>query len=276
MSQQNFNRPYFLFALSHYPALSVAKKWQLLTFAEQKDLDLQSVIPAWNQKMPTYSIDSDFFTRLSVSELEDELKEWGINWIDFDHPAYPPQLKHIYEAPLGLYVKGDLSLLSRPSLAIVGSRRCSAYAEQVIKDMMVDIIAEDWVIVSGLARGVDTLSHRAALQEGGQTIGVIGTGLDRVYPAENRQLQLDMSHQQAVVSEYPLGRPPLPAHFPMRNRIIAGLSQGCLVVEAQFRSGSLITANIALNEGREVFAVPGSIYSELSEGCNDLIKHGAK
>lgn len=205
-----------------------------------------------------------------------KLKDWGISWVSQDDPEFPLSLKNIYDSPLGLFCMGDRSLLKKKSLSVVGARSCTPYGRECLKRLLPGVIQEGFVIISGLARGIDTEAHETAIQQGGKTIAVIGTGIDFAYPAENRELQKTIGTQHLLLSEYPLGTKPMREHFPMRNRIIAGLSMGTLVVEARRRSGSLITANLALNEGREVFAVPGSILSPLSEGTNDLIKHGAK
>lgn len=206
----------------------------------------------------------------------DKLNDWGISWISRISEEFPSSLKNIYDSPLGLFCMGDCTLLKKKTLSVVGARSCTPYGRECLKRLLPDVIREGFVIVSGLARGIDTVAHETAIQEGGKTIAVIGTGIDFAYPAENRELQRKIATQHLLLSEYPLGTKPMKEHFPMRNRIISGLSMGTLVVEARRRSGSLITANLALNEGREVFAVPGSILSPLSEGTNELIKHGAK
>ncbi|MET3557614.1 DNA processing protein [Streptococcus rupicaprae] len=189
--------------------------------------------------------------------------------------AYPLALKEIYNPPVLLFYQGDLDLLEQPKLGIVGSRNASssgvAAVQKIVKELQ-----NQFVIVSGLARGIDTAAHMASLKNGGQTIGVIGCGLDVYYPKENRQLQDYMAKHQLILSEYPPGTQPLKFHFPERNRIIAGLSSGLVVAEAKMRSGSLITCERALEEGRDVFAVPGNIVDGQSEGCHHLIREGAK
>lgn len=191
-------------------------------------------------------------------------------------PAYPASLREIFCPPLVLFYAGDLSLLKRPRLGIVGARDASAYGVGVLRGFLPEIVKHRLVVVSGLARGIDGLSHRVTLECGGMTIGVIGCGLDRCYPAENHQLQAAVASRGLVLSEYGRGEPPLAFHFPERNRIIAGLVQTLLVVEAKRRSGSLITANLALDENRNVCAVPGRIDTIRSLGCNELIAAGAK
>lgn len=189
--------------------------------------------------------------------------------------AYPEALLHSADPPLLLYLLGDAGLLSTPSLAIVGSRKPSAQGRDNARGFAATLAGQGWTIVSGLAAGVDGAAHEGALAAGGRTIAVIGTGIDRVYPPSHRTLAHRIAEQGLIVSELPLGAPPLAAHFPQRNRIIAGLSRGTLVVEAALRSGSLITARLASESGREVMAIPGSILATQSAGCHALIRQGA-
>lgn len=190
--------------------------------------------------------------------------------------AYPPQLLQTADPPLLLYVQGRVDLLSQRSLAIVGSRNASAQGVDNARAFAAHLSREGWTVVSGLAFGIDGAAHEGGLQGRGSTIAVVGTGLDRVYPARHRALAHRIAEAGVLISEFAPGTPPLPPNFPMRNRIIAGLSRGTLVVEAALQSGSLITARLAAEGGREVFAVPGSIQSPLSRGCHALIRQGAK
>ncbi len=190
--------------------------------------------------------------------------------------GYPPQLLQTADPPLLLYVQGQVELLARRSLAIVGSRNASAQGVDNARSFAAHLSRRGWAIVSGLAFGIDGAAHEGGLDGPGGTIAVVGTGLDRVYPARHRALAHRIAEGGVLVSEFAPGTPPLPANFPMRNRIIAGLSRGTLVVEAALQSGSLITARLAAEAGREVFAVPGSIHSPLSRGCHALIRQGAK
>ena len=190
--------------------------------------------------------------------------------------AYPPQLLQTADPPLLLYVQGQVELLSQRSLAIVGSRNASAQGVDNARAFAAHLSREGWTVVSGLAFGIDGAAHEGGLQGRGSTIAVVGTGLDRVYPARHRALAHRIAEAGVLISEFAPGTPPLPPNFPMRNRIIAGLSRGTLVVEAALQSGSLITARLAAEGGREVFAVPGSIQSPLSRGCHALIRQGAK
>lgn len=189
---------------------------------------------------------------------------------------YPRSLLDGDDPPPLLYVKGRVDLLAGPALAVVGSRNASTQGAQNAAAFAEALSLAGLTVVSGLALGIDAAAHRGALGGPGSTIAVIGTGPDRIYPARNEALARDIACHGAVVSEFPLGTPPLAGNFPRRNRIIAGLSKGCLVVEAAPRSGSLITARLAAELGREVFAIPGSIHSPLSKGCHSLIKQGAK
>lgn len=216
------------------------------------------------------------------------VEEPGNHILTLADEAYPRTLLDIVNPPVLLYVKGALALLQRPALAIVGARTASAQGEANAEAFARHLAAQGFTIVSGLASGIDTAAHRGALagtavndegqDEAGRasTIAVVGTGIDRIYPARNAALAREIAACGAIVSELPLGTPPLPHNFPRRNRIIAGLSQGVLVVEAALNSGSLITARLATETGREVFAIPGSIHSPLARGCHRLIREGAK
>ncbi len=207
------------------------------------------------------------------------LEQPGHHLLTLADPAYPQKLLDIHDPPLVLYVNGDVSLLNRPALGIVGSRNPTAGGADNASAFARHLASQGWCIVSGLALGIDAAAHRGALQAGdagGRTVAVMGTGIDIVYPASHRELAHQIAASGALVSEFPLGMRSLPHHFPKRNRIVAGLSQGVLVVEAARQSGSLITARLAGESGREVFAIPGSIHSPLSRGCHALIRQGAK
>ncbi|ACT49089.1 DNA-processing protein DprA [Methylotenera mobilis] len=192
-----------------------------------------------------------------------------------DH-EYPRALLEISDPPPYLYAKGNLALLNQPSIAIVGSRNASVQGEKNAEAFAYDLCQHGLCIVSGLALGIDGAAHRGALKAGGATIAVVGTGLDIVYPAKHRELAHQIAEHGLLLSEFALGTPSKPQNFPKRNRIISGLSLGCLVVEANIQSGSQITARMAAEQGREIFAIPGSIHSPMSKGCHQLIKQGAK
>jgi DNA processing protein len=191
-------------------------------------------------------------------------------------PGYPPLLAELHDPPSQLHLRGGPSeLLARPSVAIVGARSCSSYGAQVARELAQSLAAAGLVIVSGLARGIDAEAHRGALAAGGLTVAVLGCGIDRDYPRAHAELARRIAESGLIVSEYPPGVEPSPWRFPARNRIIAGLARATVVVEARERSGALITADFALELGREVFAIPGEITSSLSAGTNDLLRQGA-
>jgi DNA processing protein len=200
----------------------------------------------------------------------------GITLLTWEDADYPPFLREIYGPPPVIYVRGTLLPEDRWAVAIVGTRRATAYGKQAARMLGHDLAQNRVTIVSGLARGIDAEAHQGALEGGGRTIAVMGCGLDRVYPPEHRRLAHTIAEHGALISDYPLGTPPDARNFPPRNRIISGLSQGVLVVEAAARSGALITVDFAVDQGREVFAVPGNITSRSSAGCNRLIQNGAK
>ncbi len=201
----------------------------------------------------------------------------GVQVVPLDDPAYPQQLKQIYDPPIVLYVQGSVATISQPGLAMVGTRHPTPYGTGMAERLACDLAARGLVIFSGLARGVDAASHRGAIAAKGKTVAIFGTGADIVYPKENRRIvdQL-LSLGGAVISEFPLGTSPTPQNFPIRNRIISGISIGVLVVEAAEYSGTRITSRCALEQNREVFAVPGNVTNKNSWGPNTLIKQGAK
>ena len=196
-----------------------------------------------------------------------------VTWLD---PAYPTGLRDLVAPPAWLYVKGDPAWLSRPMLAIVGSRHATPQGLRDAEAFAKSLSEAGLTIVSGLALGIDAAAHAGGLAGLASSVAVVGTGLDRVYPARNKVLAHRLAAEGAIISEFPVGTPPKSGHFPRRNRIISGLSLGVLVIEAALESGSLITARLASEQGREVFALPGSIHSTLSKGCHRLIKQGAK
>lgn len=215
-------------------------------------------------------------SKIDPDQIWEEVKKKNISVVAWDDPAYPYLLKEIYDPPPLLYFQGDLNVLQKSCLAIVGSRRHTVYGKEIAYKFAQKISNYDLTIVSGMARGIDTWAHRGVLDGGGKTAAVLGCGLDICYPAENRNLKKKILENGVVVSEFPPGVGPMPQHFPQRNRIISGLSLGTLVVEAGEKSGSLITAGFALDQGREVFAVPGAVGSPFSRGCHKLLKEGAK
>ena len=213
------------------------------------------------------------YKNLDIKQLKEDFQRFPTLSI-FDK-EYPIELKHSYNPPVLLFYKGNIDLLSKPKLAVVGARKCSEIGKQSVRKIVSEL-GNHFTIVSGLARGIDTCAHMEALKNKGKTIAVIGTGLDVYYPKENKALQDYMSKNHLVLSEYGPGVQPLKYHFPERNRIISGLCQGVMVVEAKLRSGSLITCERAMEEGRDVFAIPGNILDGKSDGCHHLIQEGAK
>lgn len=208
---------------------------------------------------------------MKILAREDKIKALSVK-----DKAYPANLRYIFDPPRTIYIKGDIIPQDNIAIAIVGSRCASYYGLKNAEDISFKLAARGITIISGLARGIDSAAHRGALKADGRTIAVLGSGLNIIYPSENKPLAERIIQKGAVISELPLNTPPLRQNFPRRNRIISGLSLGVVVVEAARRSGALITANYALEQGREVFALPGKINSCTSQGTNNLIKQGAK
>ena len=204
------------------------------------------------------------------------LKELGATILTYQDPGYPQRLLTIYDYPPLLYVRGRLSEADELAVAVVGSRRASSYGRKVAQNIAAGLAQRGVTVISGLARGVDSVAHRGALAVGGRTVAVLGSGIDVIYPAENKALAGQIVQNGAVMSEFPPGSGPEAGHFPRRNRIISGLSMGVVVVEAGVRSGALLTARFALDQNREVFAVPGNIDFAGSQGPHHLIQDGAK
>ena len=209
------------------------------------------------------------------ANLELQYRKEAIHFLMYEDALYPKRLKEIYLPPVVLFYKGRLELFNRLSIGIVGARNHTPYSKEALEYLLPDILERKVSIISGLARGVDSLAHQLTLDLKGETIAVIGNGINICYPKENQSLYDAIGKKGLILSEYPLDSPPLKFHFPYRNRIIAGLSHGLCVIEAKLHSGSLITANVALSENRQVFALPGNITSEYSKGTNELITAGA-
>jgi len=212
-------------------------------------------------------------------DLDRELalvKKYRLKILTQDDKEYPENLKNIYDPPIVLYIKGELKEEDKFSIAIVGSRRASFYGLSLAEKFAFELAGCGFTVISGMARGIDTCAHKGALKEGGRTIAVMGSGFNHIYPEENKKISEKISQNGAVISELPVEAKPLPQNFPRRNRVISGLSLGVLVIEAAQNSGALITADFALEQGREVFALPGKVDSHTSFGTNGLIKQGAK
>lgn len=246
---------------------SLAYAWQ----AHEKELQRLGLGAA--------AIESLINTRaeLHLDQAWEKLQQQGVQLLTWDAPSYPRYLIEIPNAPPVLYLKGNLLEQDQWAVAVVGTRRLTTYGRQVTHELVTGLVRHGVTIVSGLAKGIDAVAHKAALDAGGRTLAVLGSGLDNIYPAENRKLAQRISNGQgAVISEYPMGMPPDARNFPPRNRLISGLSLGVVIIEAGEKSGALITASFALEQDREVFAVPGPINSAASQGTNRLIQEGAK
>lgn len=236
-----------------------------------KSLSLRDMAVVSKCKNP--AIFMEHYKNLDSKQLRQSFNQFSsLSIFDKD---YPEELKNTYNAPVLLFYQGNLELLAKPKLAVVGARTASETGTKSVHKIIKEL-NNQFVIVSGLARGIDTTAHIASLKNGGASIAIIGTGLDITYPKENAALQEYMGKNQLILTEYEPGEQPLKFHFPERNRIIAGLSQGVIVAEAKMRSGSLITCERALEEGRDIFAIPGNIIDGKSDGCHHLIKEGAK
>lgn len=227
-------------------------------------------------KLDTRTKDSilEFRTNVDPKVYLDKVYSSGIRVVSSADRDYPANLRQISDCPPVLYFRGNLLPSDDLAIAVVGARHATVYGKQVTEKLVFELVAQGLTIVSGLARGIDSIAHRAALEVGGRTIAVLGSGVDTIYPPENKQLAERIVQNGALVSEFPLGFPSIPSNFPARNRIISGLSLGVIVTEAAMDSGSLITAGCAAEQAREVFAIPGPINSKMSEGANNLIKEG--
>ena len=237
----------------------------LAYFAIKYEGDWDRIYSAINKKE---KVDTEEMKKLLVSN--------NCKYITLIGNDYPYRLKHIYKPPFVLFYKGDISLLNTPrkTIGVVGSRENSDYGSFVTEKFVKDLVKENVVIISGLARGIDSIAHKTCLENNGNTIAVIGNGIDSCYPSDNLELQNEIASKGVVISEYPSFVPSNKEHFPKRNRIIAGLSDGILVSEAKYKSGSMITVSRALEMGKEIFCIPDLVYKE--SGCNKLIKEGAK
>ncbi|THB71410.1 MAG: DNA-protecting protein DprA [Gammaproteobacteria bacterium] len=264
--------------LSRVPGIGARRLGVLYDYYE----DVTNIIDAPREELLQVGIPEEvvnLIKRPQWDQVEKDL-EWledeSNHIVTFDDDLYPVMLREEVSAPPLLYVRGNVSLLNQRQIAMVGSRNASAYGKKVAYDFAEDFSKSGIVVTSGMALGVDAASHKGALTGRAGTIAVTATGLDRVYPARHKTLAHQIAENGALVSEFPLGTAPITENFPRRNRIISGMSAATLVVEAAKKSGSLITARYAMEQGREVFAIPGSINNPLSKGCHELIKSGAK
>lgn len=246
-------------ALDHIYNLSQSDFYHLLGKAGERSIQIQK----------------DLQNKSILYELEKDVRSY--HTITLLDKTYPAMLKHIKDAPIALYGNGNQSLLQiLPALSVVGTRVPSFEAKKKMNYILAPLIKKQWTIVSGMARGIDGLAHRLSVEHGGKTIAVLGGGFHHIYPKEHTSLYKKLASDQLVLSEYPPNSPPKRFHFPERNRIISGLSFGTLVIEAKEKSGTLITVEQALDQGREVYAVPGSILSPQTSGCHRMIQEGAK
>ena len=250
--------------------IAIFKTPQAIFRASRSELEAAGLAPTVAQ-----SISSGCSFEDAVSQRE-KLLQAGAALIPITDPRYPPRLKEIFDPPPLLYARGRVELLSSLMLAMVGTRRPTAYGTAAATRLAQDLASAGLTIVSGMARGIDSAAQRAALDCGGSTIAVFGCGVDELYPVENRKLAKEIGEKGVILSEFPMGTPPYPQNFPVRNRIVSGMSVGVLVVEGGEYSGSAITAKLAAEQNREIFAVPGNITSKMSWGPNLLIKQGAK
>ena len=273
---------YHLLLLSSIPGIGHAKIRTLVNKFGSPEQALSAPLhqliatEGFDQKTAEKIVDT---TQRDEKFVEDQIKlmdQYGVTIVSFWDDDYPQNLKNIYDPPAFLFVRGALSDTDRYSVAIVGTRECTPYGRGITELLSQELAVRGITIVSGLARGIDTIAHTAAIQNGGRTLAVMGSGVDRIYPSENFKLAMEITEHGALVSDYPMRTSPDAVNFPGRNRIISGISLGTLIVEAGEKSGALITADYATEQNREVFAIPGNVNVKQSRGPNRLIKHGAK
>jgi DNA processing protein len=266
-------------ALRMVPGLGTRKSGQLITQfktpraifrASKSELEAAGLPPGIAQSISSGCAFDD------AVEQQQKVVETGTRVIAMTDPEYPPALQQIFDPPPILFIRGRVELLGSLMIGVVGTRRPTAYGTAVSTRLSTDLSQAGLTIASGMARGIDTAAHKAVLEAGGDTVAVFGCGVDQVYPSENRKLAERIIANGAVISEFPMGTPAYPQNFPVRKRIIAGMSAGVIIVEGGEYSGSSITAKLAIEQGREVFAVPGNVTSKMSWGPNLLIKQGAK
>lgn len=269
-----WTRRTLMIALSMRDKGSSQQKWELYQRLCQNEwTEGKFTLEAIHQELSLEEL--EWLRNTDFASLELQYRKENIHFLMYEDVLYPKRLKEIYLPPIVLFYKGRLELFNRLSIGIVGARNHTEYSKEALEYLLPDILERKVSIISGLARGVDSLAHQLTLDLNGETIAVIGNGINICYPKENKSLYDAIGSKGLILSEYPLDSPPLKFHFPYRNRIIAGLSHGLCVIEAKLHSGSLITANVALSENRQVFALPGNITSEYSKGTNELITAGA-
>lgn len=263
----------FLLRLKLQKGIGYVKMLRIASRIDTTDVNIQTLmkmdLPS-NLKKASLTAYNDDQAEIYVNRIKKQCQV-----ISFFDDAYPEQLRQIYRPPLVLFAQGDVNLLQQKIVTIVGSRMATSYSHSVLTKLVPHLVKQGWVIASGLAKGVDVMAHRAALTSEGKTIAVVGNGLNHFYPLSNYHVQEQIARRGLILSEYLPDTPPRPFRFPQRNRILAGIAQKVIITEAQENSGSLITANLALQENRDIYAVPGPIDKELSAGPNELIAAGA-
>lgn len=270
----------WLIALDHFPSVG----WNTIDALIQSGWEpKEPVSDSLLDQLPLFQVKKEVIGKMKreltprfVAKVMENLEKLQIHTVTIFDPAYPSLLKEVAQPPWVLYIRGDLSLLAQKSIAVVGTRKPTPYGLRVTRELVTSMAERKWTIISGMANGIDGEAHRSALNVSGKTIAVLGTGVDVIYPKNHRRLYERLVEKGAVISEMPPGTQPYPWVFPKRNRIISGLSHGTLVIEAAEKSGSLITAEFSMEQGREVFAVPGMITSAQSRGTLKLIQDGAK
>lgn len=268
-----------LIKLSLIPSIGPKTFFKLMDYfgTVQKIFESDRQTFKYELRMKDKVIDSIYkYKNADINPYINKLNVNNIKLITYYDDKYPETLKNIPDPPPVLYVKGNEDILNEMGISVVGSRYCTYYGRQMSQEFSARLSEMGFTIISGMARGIDSQAHRGAISINGKTIAVLGSGLDVIYPKENRTLYEEITKKGAVISEFPLGTQPFKQNFPQRNRIISGLGIGVLVVEAGVKSGSLITASLALEQGKEVFAIPGNINNKTSKGTNKLIKDGAK
>ena len=263
----------FLLRLKLQKGIGYVKMLKIASQLDTADVNLKALmkmdLPS-NLKRASLAAYNDDQAEIYVKRIKKQCQV-----ISFFDDVYPEQLRQIYRPPLVLFAQGDVNLLQQKIVTIVGSRMATSYSRSVMTKLVPHLVKKGWVIASGLAKGVDVMAHKAALTSEGKTIAVVGNGLNHFYPLSNYHVQEQIIRRGLILSEYLPDTPPRPFRFPQRNRILAGIAQKVIVTEAQEKSGSLITANLALQENRDIYAVPGPIDNELSAGPNKLIAAGA-
>ncbi len=274
------DREQYYYWLSNLPGIGIKKATSLLRFYKSPEniyrgtSDELMHVPLLSDK-DIESILSNKNKELSIKSY-DILKKKGIYFVSRDNPQYPSKLKNIFDSPIGLYVRGELPDEEKKSIAIVGARNCSNYGKEIANYLSRELSNHGIQVISGLARGIDTYAHIGAIGGIGRTYGVLGCGIDICYPADNIELYMKLQQCGGIISEYGIGVQAKPGLFPMRNRLISGMSDGILVVEAKEKSGSLITVDYGLEQGKDIYSIPGRVTDRSSSGCNNLIKMGAK